>query len=50
VGAQVQQAISQKAQYVTILIGANDVCTSSISTTTRRSGERLPAVRQLQVG
>src|SRR5262249_56332883 len=34
IGAQVQQAISQKAQYVTVLIGANDVCTSSISTMT----------------
>ena len=34
IGAQVEQAISQKARYVTILIGANDVCTSSISTMT----------------
>ena len=35
IGTQVQQAINQKAQYVTVLIGANDVCTSSISTMTR---------------
>jgi lysophospholipase L1-like esterase len=34
IGAQVQQAASQTAQYVTVLIGANDVCTSSISTMT----------------
>ncbi|HEY7801604.1 MAG TPA: SGNH/GDSL hydrolase family protein [Dehalococcoidia bacterium] len=32
--AQVQAAIAQHAEYVTILIGANDVCTSSESTMT----------------
>ena len=31
---QVQSAIAQQAQYVTILMGANDVCTSSESTMT----------------
>jgi lysophospholipase L1-like esterase len=31
---QASSAVSQAAQYVTILIGANDVCTSSISTMT----------------
>src|SRR3954447_15565284 len=31
---QVQSAVSQDAQYVTILMGANDVCTSSESTMT----------------
>lgn len=31
---QAQQAVSQGAQYVTILIGGNDVCTSSESTMT----------------
>lgn len=34
IGAQAQQAVSQRAQYVTILIGANDVCTSSTATMT----------------
>lgn len=33
-GTQASSAVSQGAQYVTILIGANDVCTSSISTMT----------------
>src|SRR5215208_994843 len=32
--AQVQTAVSQKAEYVTVLMGANDVCTSSESTMT----------------
>ena len=31
---QVTTAVSQSAQYVTILMGANDVCTSSVSTMT----------------
>jgi lysophospholipase L1-like esterase len=31
VGAQVAEAISQRAQYVVILIGANDACTHTIS-------------------
>jgi lysophospholipase L1-like esterase len=33
-GAQVSTAVSQRAEYVTILMGANDVCTSSVSTMT----------------
>jgi lysophospholipase L1-like esterase len=33
-GTQASSAVSQAAQYVTILIGANDVCTSSIATMT----------------
>jgi lysophospholipase L1-like esterase len=33
-GTQASNAVAQGAQYVTILIGANDVCTSSISTMT----------------
>jgi len=33
-GTQASNAVSQAAQYVTVLIGANDVCTSSISTMT----------------
>lgn len=33
-GTQASSAVSQAAQYVTILIGANDVCTSSISSMT----------------
>ncbi len=32
--AQVQAAVSQRAEYVTVLMGANDVCTSSESTMT----------------
>lgn len=32
--SQVAKAVAQKAQYVTILIGANDLCTSSVSTMT----------------
>jgi lysophospholipase L1-like esterase len=32
--AQMQAAVSQKAQYVTVLMGANDVCTSSEATMT----------------
>ena len=32
--AQVTTAVSQNAEYVTILMGANDVCTSSVSTMT----------------
>src|SRR5215218_6070768 len=32
--AQVQAAVAQNPQYVTILIGANDLCTSSASTMT----------------
>jgi lysophospholipase L1-like esterase len=31
---QAQQAVSQGVQYVTILLGANDLCTSSLSTMT----------------
>jgi lysophospholipase L1-like esterase len=31
---QASQAVSQGAQYVTILLGANDVCTSSVATMT----------------
>ena len=31
---QARQAVSQEARYVTILMGANDVCTSSLSTMT----------------
>jgi len=33
-GRQAAQAVAQAAQYVTILLGANDVCTSSASTMT----------------
>jgi hypothetical protein len=33
-GGQVTTAVSQGAEYVTILMGANDVCTSSVSTMT----------------
>ncbi len=33
-GGQLGAAATQRADYVTILMGANDVCTSSISTTT----------------
>jgi lysophospholipase L1-like esterase len=33
-GSQASNAVAQHAQYVTILIGANDVCTSSISSMT----------------
>jgi hypothetical protein len=33
-GGQVATAVSQGAEYVTILMGANDVCTSSVSTMT----------------
>jgi len=33
-GGQVTTAVSQAAGYVTILMGANDVCTSSVSTMT----------------
>jgi lysophospholipase L1-like esterase len=32
--AQAQAAVAQRAEYVTILMGANDVCTGSISTMT----------------
>jgi hypothetical protein len=32
--AQVTTVVSQKAEYITILMGANDVCTSSVSTMT----------------
>jgi lysophospholipase L1-like esterase len=32
--AQAQSAVAQGAQYVTVLVGANDVCTSSASTMT----------------
>jgi lysophospholipase L1-like esterase len=32
--AQARQAVSQRAQYVTILLGANDACTSSTNTMT----------------
>jgi GDSL-like Lipase/Acylhydrolase family len=32
--AQVMTAVSQEVEYVTILMGANDVCTSSVSTMT----------------
>lgn len=32
--AQVQAAVSQRAEYVTVLMGANDVCTSSEATMT----------------
>ena len=34
IAAQVSQAIKQKAQYVAILIGANDVCAKSVSAMT----------------
>jgi lysophospholipase L1-like esterase len=36
-GAQVANSVGQNAQYVTILIGANDLCTSSASTMTSTS-------------
>src|SRR6516165_4656671 len=32
--AQAQMAVAQRAQYVTILIGANDVCTGTIASMT----------------
>jgi lysophospholipase L1-like esterase len=35
--AQAQAAVAQGARYVTILMGGNDVCTSSLSTMTSRS-------------
>jgi lysophospholipase L1-like esterase len=31
---QAEKAVSQRARYVTILLGANDLCTSSVSTMT----------------
>jgi lysophospholipase L1-like esterase len=37
IATQAQEAVAQQAQYVTILIGANDVCTSSVSTMTPTS-------------
>jgi lysophospholipase L1-like esterase len=34
IATQAQEAVTQHAKYVTILIGANDVCTSSVATMT----------------
>jgi lysophospholipase L1-like esterase len=53
IGTQVQQAISQRAQYVTILIGANDVCTSAAAAMTPTAtfqSEFRTAVRSLRAG
>jgi lysophospholipase L1-like esterase len=51
--AQVSNAVAQTAQYVTILIGANDLCTSSTSTmtsTTDFAHQVNTALAELQQG
>ena len=53
IGTQVQRAVAQQAQYVTILIGANDVCTSSsaaMTTTATFQSEFQRAMNALQAG
>jgi lysophospholipase L1-like esterase len=53
IGTQVQEAIVQRAQYVTILIGANDVCTSSAAAMTPTGtfqSEFQAAMNTLQAG
>ena len=47
--AQAQAAVTQQAGYVTILMGANDVCTSSRSTMTSVADFRAQFVATMQV-
>jgi lysophospholipase L1-like esterase len=52
-GGQVTTAVSQAAEYVTILMGANDVCTSSVSTmtpTATLAAQLQAALRTLSTG
>lgn len=53
IGIQAKEAVAQRAQYVTILIGANDVCTSSSATMTPTGtfqSEFQTAMNTLQAG
>ena len=47
--AQAQTAVTQQAEYVTILMGANDVCTSSPSTMTSVEDFRAQFTQTMQV-